>query len=197
MRPEADRIDAAGDYLADIDMLRAKARWGAANGGGNPILSTDDRLVLRRARHPLLAQTLRAQGREIVPLDLQLDRTKHILVISGPNAGGKSVCLKTAGLVQYMFQCGFPVPCAENSELPVFRSLFIDIGDEQSIDDDLSTYSSHLRNMKHMLAGASDRTLVLIDEFGSGTEPTIGGALAEAVPEPLVERGFYGGIPAP
>mgnify|MGYP002593205600 FL=1 len=194
VRPEADRIDAAGDYLADIDMLRAKARWGAANGCGKPILSTDDRLVLRRARHPLLAQTLRAQGREIVPLDLQLDRTKHILVISGPNAGGKSVCLKTAGLVQYMFQCGFPVPCAENSELPVFRSLFIDIGDEQSIDDDLSTYSSHLRNMKHMLAGASDRTLVLIDEFGSGTEPTIGGAIAEAILERLVERGCYGVI---
>ena len=168
--------------------------WGAANGCGKPILSTDDRLVLRRARHPLLAQTLRAQGREIVPLDLQLDRTKHILVISGPNAGGKSVCLKTAGLVQYMFQCGFPVPCAENSELPVFRSLFIDIGDEQSIDDDLSTYSSHLRNMKHMLAGASDRTLVLIDEFGSGTEPTIGGAIAEAILERLVERGCYGVI---
>lgn len=194
VRPEADRIGEAGDYLADIDMLRAKARWAAANGCGKPILSTDDRLVLRNARHPLLAQTLRAQGREIVPLDLQLDRTKHLLVISGPNAGGKSVCLKTTGIVQYMFQCGFPVPCSENSELPVFRSLFIDIGDEQSIDDDLSTYSSHLLNMKHMLAGASDRTLVLIDEFGSGTEPTIGGAIAEAILERLVQKGCYGVI---
>lgn len=194
VRPEADRIAAAGDYLADVDMLRAKARWAAANGCGKPILSTDDRLVLRNARHPLLAQTLRAQGREIVPLDLELDRRKHILVISGPNAGGKSVCLKTTGLVQYMFQCGFPVPASENSELPVFRSVYIDIGDEQSLDDDLSTYSSHLLNMKHMLAGASDRTLVLIDEFGSGTEPTIGGAIAEAILERLLEKGCYGVI---
>lgn len=192
IRPEADRLAVVDDYLADVDMLRAKARWAAANGCGKPILSTDDRLVLRNARHPLLAQTLRAQGREIVPLDLQLDRSKHLLVISGPNAGGKSVCLKTTGIVQYMFQCGFPVPCSEVSELPVFRNLFIDIGDEQSIDDDLSTYSSHLRNMKQMLAGASDRTLVLIDEFGSGTEPTIGGAIAEAILERLLERGCYG-----
>ena len=127
-----------------------------------------------------------------MPLDLALDRRKHILVISGPNAGGKSVCLKTTGLMQYLFQCGYPVPASEVSELPVFRSIFIDIGDEQSIDDDLSTYSSHLRNMKNMLAGASDRTLVLIDEFGSGTEPTIGGAIAEAILERLLERGCYG-----
>ena len=115
-------------------------------------------------------------------------------MISGPNAGGKSVCLKTTGLVQYMFQCGYPVPASEVSELPVFRSIFIDIGDEQSIDDDLSTYSSHLRNMKNMLAGASDRTLALIDEFGSGTEPVIGGAIAEAILERLLDRGCYGVI---
>ncbi len=159
-----------------------------------PILSTDDRLVLKNARHPLLQQTLKAAGREIVPLDLQLDRRKHILVISGPNAGGKSVCLKTTGIVQYMFQCGFPVPASEVSELPVFQSIFIDIGDEQSIDNDLSTYSSHLLNMKNMLAGASDRTLVLIDEFGSGTEPVIGGAIAEAILERLLAKGCYGVI---
>ena len=127
-----------------------------------------------------MQQTLREQGREVVPLDLALDRRKHILVISGPNAGGKSVCLKTTGLMQYLFQCGYPVPASEVSELPVFRSIFIDIGDEQSIDDDLSTYSSHLRNMKNMLAGASDRTLVLIDEFGSGTEPTISNGCSNA-----------------
>ena len=194
VRPDAERIAGAGDYLAEIDMIRAKARWAGDNGCVKPILSTDDRLVLRRARHPLLAQTLRAQGREIVPLDLELDRKRRILVISGPNAGGKSVCLKTTGIVQYMFQCGFLVPASENSELPLFEGLFIDIGDEQSIDDDLSTYSSHLRNMKELLAMASGRTLALIDEFGSGTEPTIGGAIAEAILERLLEKGCYGVI---
>lgn len=192
IRPDADAVAASGDYLARIDLLRAKGRWASENGCVMPIVSTDDRLVLRNARHPLLQQTLRAQGREVVPLDLQLDARKRILVISGPNAGGKSVCLKTTGIVQYMFQCGFPVPASENSELPVFESLFIDIGDEQSIDNDLSTYSSHLLNMKHMLAGASDRTLVLIDEFGSGTEPIIGGAIAEAILERLLAKGCYG-----
>ena len=181
VRPDAELIADSGDYLAEIDMLRAKGRWASENGCVKPIVSTDDRLMLKNARHPLLQQTLRAQGREVVPLDMQLDRRKHILVISGPNAGGKSVCLKTTGIVQYMFQCGFLVPASEVSELPVFRSIFIDIGDEQSIDDDLSTYSSHLLNMKNMLAGASSATLVLIDEFGSGTEPVIGGAIAEAI----------------
>ena len=194
IRPDAALIADSGDYLAEVDMLRAKGRWASENGAVRPILSTDDRLVLKNARHPLLQQTLRAAGREVVPLDLQLDRRKHILVISGPNAGGKSVCLKTTGIVQYMFQCGFLVPTSEISELPVFESLFIDIGDEQSIDNDLSTYSSHLLNMKHMLAGASERTLVLIDEFGSGTEPIIGGAIAEAILERLLERGCYGVI---
>ena len=194
VRPDAELIAASGDYLAEIDMLRAKGRWASENGCAKPIVSTDDRLVLKEARHPLLQQTLRGQGREIVPLTMQLDRHKRILVISGPNAGGKSVCLKTAGIVQYMFQCGFPVPASAVSELPVFRSIYIDIGDEQSMDNDLSTYSSHLVNMKNMLAGASDRTLVLIDEFGSGTEPTIGGAIAEAILERLLERGCYGVI---
>ena len=194
IRPDAEAIADAGDYLSSVDMIRAKARWALANDAGKPILSTDDRLELRTARHPLLQQTLRAQGREVVPLDLALDRRKHILVISGPNAGGKSVCLKTTGLMQYLFQCGYPVPASEVSELPVFRSIFIDIGDEQSIDDDLSTYSSHLLNMKNMLSGASSSALVLIDEFGSGTEPVIGGAIAEAILERLLGRGCYGVI---
>ena len=194
IRPDAGLIADSGDYLAEVDMLRAKGRWASENGCVRPILSTDDRLVLKNARHPLLQQTLKAAGREIVPLDLQLDRKKHILVISGPNAGGKSVCLKTTGIVQYMFQCGFPVPASEVSELPVFKSIFLDIGDEQSIDNDLSTYSSHLLNMKNMLAGASDRTLALIDEFGSGTEPIIGGAIAEAILERLLAKGCYGVI---
>ena len=194
IRPEAPLIAAAGDYLAHIDLLRAKGGWAIENRCVRPILSLDDRLVLREARHPILEQSLRAQGREIVPLSLELNRSKHLLVISGPNAGGKSVCLKTTGIVQYMCQCGFLVPAAENTELPLFRSLMIDIGDEQSMDNDLSTYSSHLRNMKQMLAGASPETLVLIDEFGSGTEPVIGGAIAEAILERLRRRGCYGVI---
>ena len=194
VRPDAELIAASGDYLAEVDMLRAKGRWASANGCVKPIVSTDDRLVLKDARHPLLQQTLRAQGREIVPLNMQLDKRKRILVISGPNECGNSVCLRCTGIVHYVFQCGFPVPASEISELPVFGSIFIDIGDEQSIDNDLSTYSSHLVNMKNMLSGASDRTLVLIDEFGSGTEPTIGGAIAEAILERLLERGCYGVI---
>ena len=192
--PDAEPIVAAGEYLAEMDAVRAKARWAVENGAGMPIVSTDDRLVLRRAFHPLLAQTLKREKKELVPLDMQLDKEKHILVISGPNAGGKSVCLKTAGIVQYMFQCGFPVTAAETSELPIFESICIDIGDEQSMDNDLSTYSSHLLNMKSMLQAASPRTFVLIDEFGSGTEPIIGGAIAESILERLLESGCYGVI---
>lgn len=194
LRPEAQLITASGDYLAEIDMLRAKGRWATENRCVKPILSMDDRMELRDARHPILEQSLRAQGREIVPLSLSLDRTRRILVISGPNAGGKSVCLKTTGIVQYMCQCGFLVPASEATELPLFRSISIDIGDEQSMDNDLSTYSSHLSNMRQMLSAASSDALVLIDEFGSGTEPIIGGAIAEAILERLVERGTYGVI---
>ena len=194
LRPDVEAIASAEEYLATVDMLRAKARWAAENGAVKPIISTEGRLLLRTARHALLAQTLKAQGRAIVPLDMELDSRKRIMVISGPNAGGKSVCLKTAGLVQYMFQCGYLVPVAENSEFPIFERIYIDIGDEQSIDNDLSTYSSHLTNMKEMLAGASERAMVLIDEFGSGTEPVIGGAIAEAILERLVERKCYGVI---
>ena len=192
VRPEAEAVTAANEYLAQIDMLRAKARWASVNRAVKPICSDEGRLWLKNAFHPLLAQTLAAQNRSIVPLDMELNRSKRILVISGPNAGGKSVCLKTTGLLQYMFQCGFPVTASENSEFPVFDSLYIDIGDEQSMDNDLSTYSSHLNNMKQMLAGASSRAMMLIDEFGSGTEPVIGGAIAEAILERFVERGCYG-----
>lgn len=194
IRPDAAGIAHAGEFLASVDMIRAKARWASQNECVKPVISTEGTLRLRSARHPLLKQTLAREGRQIVPLDLTLDRQKRILVISGPNAGGKSVCLKTVGLLQYMFQCGFPVPVAETSEFPVFRGLFIDIGDEQSIDNDLSTYSSHLLNMKNMLAHADSGALVLIDEFGSGTEPVIGGAIAEAILERFVETGAYGVI---
>ncbi len=192
--PDAESIASIAEYLAFIDAVAAKARWAIENGAGKPIVSDDDRMVLRRAVHPLLAQTLRREKKDVVPLDMQLDKEKHILVISGPNAGGKSVCLKTTGIVQYMFQCGFPVTAGEMSELPIFESICIDIGDEQSMDNDLSTYSSHLLNMKNMLQAASPRTLVLIDEFGSGTEPVIGGAIAEAILERLLEKGCYGVI---
>ena len=164
IRVDAEPIASAGEYLADMDAVRAKARWAIDNGAGMPIVSTDDRMVLRQAFHPLLAQTLRREQKELVPLDMELNREGHILVISGPNAGGKSVCLKTTGIVQYMFQCGFPVTALENSELPVFDSIYIDIGDEQSMDNDLSTYSSHLLN------------------------------IAEAILERLLERGCYGVI---
>ena len=194
IRPDAEPIAYAGEYLADIDAVRAKARWAIENGAGKPVVSLDDRLVLHNAFHPLLAQTLRREKKELVPLDMQLDKERHILVISGPNAGGKSVCLKTTGMVQYMFQCGFPVTAGQMSELPIFDNICIDIGDEQSMDNDLSTYSSHLVNMKNMLQAASPRTLVLIDEFGSGTEPVIGGSIAEAILERLLERGCYGVI---
>ncbi|MBO5878595.1 MAG: Smr/MutS family protein [Alistipes sp.] len=194
LRPDAEPIASAGEYLAEMDAVRAKARWAIENGAGKPIVSLDDRLVLRHAFHPLLAQTLNREKKELIPLDMQLDREKHILVISGPNAGGKSVCLKTTGMVQYMFQCGFPVTAGEMSELPIFESICLDIGDEQSMDNDLSTYSSHLLNMKATLQSASPRTMVLIDEFGSGTEPVIGGAIAEAILERLLEKGCYGVI---
>ncbi len=194
IRGEVDQIERSGDYLTTMDMIRAKARWAVEMNCVKPIISTEGRLELRKARHPLLQRNLEREGRELVPLDILLDRERRIAVISGPNAGGKSVCLKCVGIVQYMFQCGFLIPALENSELPVFDSLFIDIGDQQSIDNDLSTYSSHLLNMKTLLQNATDRSLVLIDEFGSGTEPVIGGAIAEAILEQLVERGTYGVI---
>ncbi len=194
VRPEADAIAGAEEYLAAVDMVRAKARWAVANGAVMPIVAAGMELRLVTARHPLLAQTLARSGRELIPLDMHLDVGNRILVISGPNAGGKSVCLKTVGLLQYMFQCGFPVTASENSEMPLFGSIYIDIGDQQSIDDDLSTYSSHLLNMKAMLAGANPSTLVLIDEFGSGTEPVMGAAIAESILERLVESGTFGVI---
>ncbi len=192
IRHHASRLSVVEQYLSDMDMIRAKARWARANGAVRPIVSMDGRLNLRKARHPLLEQTLKGQGKPIVPLDMELDAKRRILVISGPNAGGKSVCLKTVGVVQYMFQCGFLATVGENSELPIFESLLIDIGDEQSLDNDLSTYSSHLMNMKQMLREASPGTLILIDEFGSGTEPVIGGAIAESILERLRVKGCYG-----
>lgn len=192
IRPNSKGVAQSRRFLAYFDFLRAKARWAVDNGAYRAILSEDGVLRLVDARHPLLQQSHRREKKEVVPLDLVLNDTRRILVISGPNAGGKSVCLKTVGLLQYMFQSGVAIPASAVSELPVFDSIFIDIGDQQSIENDLSTYSSHLTNMKQMLAGASPKTLILIDEFGSGTEPTIGGAMAEAMLERFVESGTYG-----
>lgn len=194
VRADIDDVERTEEFMAVVDMVRAKARWAIENGAGRPILAEDNRLVLHTAKHPMLSQSLKRQKRTIIPLDAELDESRRILVISGPNAGGKSVCLKTIGLLQYMFQCGYPITASEASELPVFNKIYINIGDEQSIDNDLSTYSSHLLNMKAMVAGADARTMVLIDEFGSGTEPVIGAAIAEAILEKLVESGCYGVI---
>ena len=194
VRADIKDVERTEEFMAVVDMVRAKARWALENGASKPIISHDDRLVLHTAKHPLLAQSLKRHRRVIIPLDAELDNTKRILVISGPNAGGKSVCLKTIGLLQYMFQCGYPITASEASELPIFNKIYINIGDEQSIDNDLSTYSSHLLNMKAMVAGADKHTMVLIDEFGSGTEPVIGAAIAEAILEKLVASGCYGVI---
>ncbi len=192
LRPQSREIGESRKLLTLFDFLRAKARWAVENEAYRVSLSEDGTLRLVSARHPLLEQSHRKEKKEVVPLDLVLNGARRILVISGPNAGGKSVCLKTVGLLQYMFQAGMAIPASAVSELPLFESIFIDIGDQQSIENDLSTYSSHLTNMKTMLARTSPQTLILIDEFGSGTEPTIGGAMAEAMLERFVERGTYG-----
>ena len=194
IRPHCKELAESGEYLATFDMIRAKARWAVDNGAYKAIVSEDGMLRLSDARHPLLQQSHAKEHKEVVPLDLVLNPTRRILVISGPNAGGKSVCLKTVGLLQYMFQCGIPITASAVSELPIFEAIYIDIGDQQSIDNDLSTYSSHLLNMKQMLAAASNNTLILIDEFGSGTEPVIGGAIAEAMLERFLDKGTYGVI---
>ena len=188
-----DLLDAAR-YLGEIDFIMAKAQVALDFIAGMPVISEDGRMNLRKARHPLLERTLRKEKKDIVPLTASLTPEKHILLISGPNAGGKSVCLKTVGLLQYMFQWGMLIPTSETSEMLVFDRIMVDIGDDQSIDNDLSTYSSFLSNMKEMLAKADDKTLILIDEFGSGTEPAAGGAIAEAILSELDKRGSYGVI---
>ena len=188
-----DLLDAAR-YLGEIDFLMAKAQVALDFIAGMPIISENGEMNLRKARHPLLERTLRKEKKEIVPLTASLSTQKHILLISGPNAGGKSVCLKTVGLLQYMFQWGMLIPTSETSEMLIFDRIMVDIGDDQSIDNDLSTYSSFLANMKDMLAKADSRTLVLIDEFGSGTEPAAGGAIAEAILSEFDRRGVYGVI---
>ena len=181
IRPEIPSILESYGFMAKIDFIRSKARLTIDFDACKPILERKTVVDWVQAVHPLLKLSLERHDKKVVPLDIDLDSKNSILLISGPNAGGKSVCLKTVGLLQYMLQCGIPVPMRPNSHAGLFKSIFIDIGDEQSIDDDLSTYSSHLLNMKNMLKNADNRSLILIDEFGSGTEPGIGGAIAEAV----------------
>lgn len=194
LRPYLPELLQAAEFLGEIDFIRAKALVALDMIAGMPVISEDGELWLRKARHPILEKALAREGKKIVPLNLHLDRNKRILVISGPNAGGKSVCLKTVGLLQYMFQWGMLIPTSEVSEFVIFDDIFIDIGDDQSLENDLSTYSSHLQNMREILTHATEHSLVLIDEFGSGTEPAAGGAIAEAVLARLDALGAYGVI---
>ena len=194
LRPYIPDLLASAAFVGEMDFLMAKARTALDLRAGMPVIADDGTLNLRKARHPLLEKALAKEGREIVPQTVILNPSKHILLISGPNAGGKSVCLKTVGLLQYMFQWGMLIPTSESSELPVFERIAVSIGDDQSLENDLSTYSSFLADMKEMLSYADARTLVLIDEFGSGTEPAAGGAIAESILAELDRRGAYGVI---
>lgn len=181
-------------FLAMIDFINAKASLAEHLNAIEPRIVMKPMVDMIEARHPLLQMSLEKQGKKVVPLNITLTPQKRILIISGPNAGGKSVCLKTTGLIQYMLQCGLSVPVSKRSTLGTFTDIMIDIGDEQSIENDLSTYSSHLLNMKNMIKQARRQTLLLIDEFGTGTEPGIGGAIAEAVLKQFCERGAFGVI---
>ena len=192
LRPYAPELIEAAHFLAEVDFIRAKALLATQMEAGRPVLLPEPGIRLQKARHPLLQAALRKEHKDIVSLSLNLTPDKHILLISGPNAGGKSVCLKTVGLLQYMLQCGLLIPASESSEMGMFQSIFIDIGDEQSLENDLSTYSSHLLNMRQALQQANPRALLLIDEFGAGTEPTAGGAIAEALLEQFEESGCFG-----
>lgn len=194
LRPSIPEILQSYEFLAEIDFIRAKSLFAIQTNSLKPALENEQLLDWTMAVHPLLQLSLAKHGKKVVPLDIELNRKQRILIISGPNAGGKSVCLKTVGLLQYMLQCGMPVPMHERSHAGIFSSIFIDIGDEQSIEDDLSTYSSHLTNMKMMMKNCNERSLILIDEFGGGTEPQIGGAIAEAVLKRFNERRTFGVI---
>ncbi|MBR4070180.1 MAG: Smr/MutS family protein, partial [Bacteroidaceae bacterium] len=187
-------IASSYDFLAEIDFIRAKALLSIDINATLPHIERECQIDWYHAIHPLLLLALRRQNKEVVPLNITLDSHNRILLISGPNAGGKSVCLKTVGLLQYMMQCGVPVPMYDNSHMGIFENIFIDIGDEQSIEDDLSTYSSHLSHMKQCVRHCNERSLLLIDEFGGGTEPQIGGAIAEALLDRFNQRKAFGVI---
>ena len=192
--PYTNDLEEAFDFLSMVDMYRAKAKYAIEINAIKPAVNNKAQLSLSNARHPLLHLTLKKEGREVVPLNINLQRQDRIALISGPNAGGKSVALKTTGLLQLMLQYGFLLPAGGATEMGVFDKIFIDMGDEQSLDNDLSTYSSHLLNMKYFLRNCDSQTLILIDEFGTGTEPAIGGAIAESVLEQLNETQTFGVI---
>ena len=194
VRPQIPEILESYSFLAEIDFIRAKGLTAIAMDGIKPQMHGYPHIDWVEAIHPLLQISLAKHHKKVVPLDITLHREQRILIISGPNAGGKSVCLKTVGLLQYMLQCGMLIPVKRAGGAGIFESIFIDIGDEQSIEDDLSTYSSHLLNMKNMMREANGRSLILIDEFGSGTEPLIGGAMAEAVLRRFNAKQAYGVI---
>ena len=194
LRPSIPEILQSYEFLAEIDFIRAKSHFAIQTNSIKPSLENEQLLDWTMAVHPLLQLSLAKHGKKVVPLDIELNLKQRILIISGPNAGGKSVCLKTVGLLQYMLQCGMLIPMHERSHVGLFGSIFIDIGDEQSIEDDLSTYSSHLTNMKIMMKNCNERSLILIDEFGGGTEPQIGGAIAEAVLKRFNIKGTFGVI---
>ncbi|GET26145.1 endonuclease MutS2 [Prolixibacter sp. NT017] len=194
IRPYAEDLAFSYGILAELDFIRAKALWAIESESVKPKVTEKLELEWFKARHPLLERNLKVENRKIVPLDITLTEQNRILLISGPNAGGKSVCLKTVGLVQYMLQCGLPVPVSPDSRSGIFERMFIDIGDDQSLENDLSTYSSHLTNMKFFTKNCTPKTLVLIDEFGTGTEPMLGGSIAEAVLNRVNQLGTYGVI---
>ena len=194
LRPSISDILLSYEFLAEIDFIRAKALFSEQITGLKPAFENKQVLDWTMAVHPLLQLSLAKHGKKVVPLDIELSEKQRILIISGPNAGGKSVCLKTVGLLQYMLQCGLLIPMHERSHAGIFSNIFIDIGDEQSIEDDLSTYSSHLTNMKIMMKNCNERSLILIDEFGGGTEPQIGGAIAEAVLKRFNQKQTFGVI---
>lgn len=192
IRPHIPEILGSLHFLGHIDYLQALTQFSASFKAVIPQVRNEQRIDWAQAVHPLLQQSLLRHGGKMVPLDVSLGQDRRILIISGPNAGGKSVCLKTVGLLQYMLQCGMPVPVGERTKAGIFNDIFIDIGDEQSIENELSTYSSHLLNMKEMIRHADSRSLLLIDEFGGGTEPQIGGALAEAILHKFVRNRAFG-----
>lgn len=194
LRPSIPDVLLSYEFLAEIDFIRAKALFSEQITGLKPAFENKQVIDWTMAVHPLLQLSLAKHGKKVIPLDIELDEKQRILIISGPNAGGKSVCLKTVGLLQYMLQCGLLIPMHERSHAGIFSNIFIDIGDEQSIEDDLSTYSSHLTNMKIMMKNCNERSLILIDEFGGGTEPQIGGAIAEAVLKRFNQKQTFGVI---